>query len=211
MNTDDRAPVGQWLANVIPFCLALYSFTIPWMSTYYWWQDVKTHDSFPRAVLWSPLVGFFKSTHWPYYAFYEGKEQPLDDNRWTSMNERQQQSIRSFFAAYKYLQSINRIGKALPTTKDPVSDVGHIDSLATSCLERASECDLHVLNQLHNGWGDAVGQYLIPGMRKLKSGLGPDGDRVDLTRSEALFGRFDSWLHSNWNQIGEKSGGTLVQ
>jgi tetratricopeptide (TPR) repeat protein len=51
--------------------IQLYFTSVLIMTCYYWWKDAKMHESFARAVFWSPIVGMFKATHWPYYAFFQ--------------------------------------------------------------------------------------------------------------------------------------------
>ena len=124
-----------------------------------------------------------------------------------TLTDKQQESVRGFFAGYQYLQDIQVLVKGMRSSRNPIEDIDHVESLTNKALERLAECDIELLNGIQPGWGSITKDKLIPALNKMQSGIKPDGDRSDLARADALLATFDSWLRANWNQIAEKVGG----
>src|SRR5207253_1300807 len=78
VRTKGRA-MKEKIGNVVVFVLGLYLFTTQFAAPYYWYRDVKEHDSFLRAVFWSPLVGELKGVVWPYFAFASSREDKANE------------------------------------------------------------------------------------------------------------------------------------
>jgi len=173
-----------------------YSISFLIMSSYYCWLDIKGHDSFFRSVFWSPVVGAFKGTHWPYYAFFTGPK--------LSASERD--SVAAFFACYGYLHDFQKLALSFRWSTAQSEDLGHLRTLVDSALVRLSECDSATLNSLHAGWGDTVDRTLRPAFNKLDDYLAGRADSVEMARVDALLAEFDSWLYDNWNLIGGTVG-----
>ena len=138
-------------------------------------------------------------------------QQPNDSGRvalagTANLTQEQRTSVDSFFSGYEYLKSLNRLAKAQKSPPNAVSDVKHIRSLVARSLDRFSNCNPRRLNEVYGGWGNITSNKLLPGLRKLQSGMSVGGSRLDLDRADAMLGDFDTWLYSNWNRIGSRIG-----
>lgn len=176
--------------------LSLYLLSVTIMLPYYWWRDVKAHDSYLRAIIWSPVVGVFKATHWPYYAFFSGPH----------LSSSQAESVKAFFATYEYLKDFQTLVLSFSTSTSEQEDAAHVQTLLASALARLRECDSGILNELHPGWGDLVDHKLRPALQKIDDCFEHGRDDAELARVDALLAEFDSWLRDNWNAIGAKIG-----
>jgi hypothetical protein len=182
------------LTGILAALLAIYISSATVMSFYYWWKDVKSHDSFSRAILVSPFIGLFKSTHWPYYAFFQNEPR-------INIDDKTRQSIDGFFTGYEYSLSANKLTRDLLASKDMVGDLEKIKSLLRESKNRFYECDIEKMNQIYTGWGDNISDKIIPAIDFLIAGTEPNGDRNDLIRGDALMADVNTWLGNNWNEI----------
>lgn len=192
-------------AKSIPVKILSVIFSIYWlsvmvMSTYYWWSDVKSHDSFMRTFTISPAIGLFKATHWPYYTFFKKETHQVA----YQLDSKTKQNIDGFFHGYEYAMSANTLTRAMMSAEDAnafMDDYKKAISLFSESQERLATCDRTILNGIYSGWGDMVLDKFIPAIDKIMEGSKPDGDRNELVRSEALMVEFDNWLQENWHGL----------
>ncbi len=189
-----RQRIKKFCASVLAIIASLYFFSMFIMSSYYWWKDVKSHNSFARAIIWSPVVGMFKATHWPYYVFFKKNK----------LSDKELKSVQSFFKAYRYVYEIQQIAKKMPTSKTFQSDLKLIESLINKTLETLSKCDKEILNNIHPEWGDITYSKFRPACEYISSGIDKNGNFIDFTNADLLLAEFDAWIRSNWNDIALK-------
>lgn len=176
--------------------ICLYIVSAFWMSVYYSWKDIKTHDSFIRAVLVSPIVGVFKASHWPYYAFMserKGHAQAIDTET--------EASIESFFVGYEYFSEAHKLGKGITTSRSRDGDLVKVKTLLAKAELRLSECNRETLNREYSGWGSIVHEKAIPAIDLYLASVQGEGDRNDSIRADALMVDLDTWLSQNWDRI----------
>jgi hypothetical protein len=143
--------IKKLLLKFISVVVGLYFMSIGVMSCYYCYKDIKQHNGFIRYVFWSPVVGAFKATHWPYYVFFEKKESPsLPPN-----------SIISLQRSIYYLNSARRLIESISTSKNISADMEHILELLSQSQKKAECIDVKELNILKAGMGDAVKTIML--------------------------------------------------
>ncbi|MGD0948805.1 MAG: hypothetical protein ABSA52_15440, partial [Candidatus Binatia bacterium] len=62
-----------------------------------------------------------------------------------TLTNQQRESVRAFFAGYQYLQDMQVLVKAISSSRNPIEDLNHIESLTNKALERLAECDIELL------------------------------------------------------------------
>ena len=184
------------VAGAAALVFALYLLSVTVMCPYYWWRDVKVHDSYLRAILGSPVVGLFKASHWPYYAFFSSPK----------VSNSHGESVSAFFACYEYLKDIQTLVLSISKSKTQKEDAAHVQTLLSSALARLRECDSARLNEVHAGWSDITDRTLRPALQKMDACFRHGRDDAELARVDALLAEFDTWLRDNWNIIGAKVG-----
>lgn len=185
--------------GVLGAIFVIYFLTTNVMMAYYWWKDVKAHNSFVRAVTIAPMVGVAKGAVWPYFAFVHGKY--IFKPKYADIDRKTEMTISGFFAGQEYFSNANKLAS---NTQDPLgllNDFENILSLLKKSKERLSQCDIETLNTIYPEWGDMVRDKLLPGVNLSLASLEPMGDRDDLIRANALVADFDTWMQDNWNGI----------
>ena len=129
-----------------------------------------------------------------------------DDVYSYSLTQSQREAVDGFFAAYQSLQDMYVLIQAMPNSQTPVDDLKRFEALIDKSLDRLTECEIMVLNDIQTGWGDIVKDKLMPALTQMKSGIQDNGNKVNFARSDALLASFNSWLGANWNEIGQKVG-----
>jgi hypothetical protein len=178
------------LYKALMYAIGIYVVSVQVMTCYYWWRDVKAHDGFVRAVIWSPVVGLFKATHWPYYAFIQGggteqAEKPSISHL--------RQSLAWYGSAYGLIAS-------LPSSRDCAKDRESIVSLMQEAQAEAKKIDKDELNSLNPGLGDAVAENYLPALEYYRTALTEPGRESDAFRADAAMARFSTWIKENMEE-----------
>lgn len=111
------------------------------------------------------------------------------------------QSIEAFFAGYQLFNTANRISQELEYSQDRSAELEKVKDLLNNSKNRLAECDTQILNNIYNGWGDAVSEKFIPAISLIVSGLKTEADRSDMIRGDALMSELGIWLQNNWDGI----------
>jgi len=117
------------------------------------------------------------------------------------IDEKTHKSIEGFFTGYEYFTSANILARSMISSKDAPGDLEKVKTLLNKSKEILSDCDLRILNNIYNQWGDVLSNKLIPAIDLQLAGIKANGDRNDLIRGDALMADFDSWLQSNWSNL----------
>jgi hypothetical protein len=173
--------------GILLIVFELYCLSASGMACYYWWKDVKIHDSFVRAALLSPIIGTFKATHWPYYEFCQrrgghGHAPPSIDH------------LRRSIELY---QSAQPLIKGLPSSEDLNEDSQAIITLLRCAEAEVQKADRTELNSITPGLGDAVMDKYLRALEYYNSALAPNGDRNDAFRGDAAMIEFTTWMQKN--------------
>ena len=174
------------LHTAVLYAFGAYVLSAQVMFCYYWWRDVKAHDGFVRAVVWSPLVGVFKATHWPYYQFVH-KTQP---------EKLESPSAASFKESLLWWLEARKLIDGLPSSQDHTKDMKAILTLLQRAKAEAENADRAELNAVQAGLGDAVVDMYIPSLRYYINGISA-GDAADLSRGDAAVVQFQAWMKEN--------------
>ena len=89
----------------------------------------------------------------------------------------------------------------VPGLKDLFGDFEKVKSLLEKSKEELTRCDLQLLNETYNGWGDIISGKFIPAIDLMLAGTESEGDRIDLIRADALIADIDSWFQKNWDKV----------
>lgn len=175
--------ISSVLTTVLWYAFYLYFLSVNVMMCYYWWTDVKAHDGFLRAVVWSPVVGTFKATHWPYYVFIQsrGTEEP------------EPPSIVCLKRSFWLFQSAQPLIRALPSSQDPARDIQAVLTLLQRAKAEAEKADITELNSVTPGMGDMVSEKYLYALEHYCNALSPDGDIANLSRGLAAMVEFVTW------------------
>ena len=160
---------------------------------YYTWNDIQKNDSFIRYIFVSPIIGFLKSSVWPYYVYTD-----ITETNSSQVTDIQNTNIKSFVVAQKYLNSAMLLARSVKHQK---GDLEKIESLLEDSKKSILKCDRSVLNNLVDGWGDTSYDILLKSIEYSLLALSKDGDRSDLARSDVLLIDYKNWLKNNWIKI----------
>ena len=174
-------------SNAFFIVLSLYLMSVSFASCYYWWKDVKAHDSFIRAAVWSPVIGTFKATHWPYYEFVQRRRTQRPEPP----------SVAYLTRSITLYQSAHPLIKALPSAQDPAKDIQAIIALLQRARAEAEKVDGTELNSVRPSLGDMVLDKYLQALKYYNDALSPDGDRADLSRGDAAMVQFVTWMEAN--------------
>jgi hypothetical protein len=174
------------LSNAFFIVLSLYMTSVSFAFCYYWWKDVKAHDGFIRAVVWSPVVGGFKATHWPYYEFVQRRR----------IEKPESPSATCFKESLFWWLESRKLIEALPSSQDPAKDREAIITLLQRARAEVEKADRAELNSLQPGLGDAVLDKYIPSLKYHIDGLST-GDMASLSRGDAAIVQFRTWMKEN--------------
>ncbi len=178
------------LGNVLFVALWLYFMSVSIMSCYYWWKDVKAHDSFIRAALWSPVVGMAKATHWPYYEFFARRDQKAEPR-----------CIVCLSRSISLYQSAQPLIQALPSSENLARDIEAITSLLQRAQTAAEEADRAELNSIAPGFGDAVMDKYLQALKYYNAALAGGADKADVSRGDAAMVQFSTWMEENAERL----------
>lgn len=112
-----------------------------------------------------------------------------------------QQSIEAFFAGYQLFNTANEVSQELEYAQDRIAELEKVKDLLNNSKNRLAECDTQILNNIYDGWGDAVSEKFIPAISLIVSGLKTEADRSDMIRGDALMSELGIWLQNNWDGI----------
>jgi hypothetical protein len=177
---------GGVLWGAFTILIALYFISINFMGIYYTYKDIKTHDSFGRFLFISPLVGFLKATHWPYYEFFKNGE--------NAATVEYGNSIKSFFMSQKLLDAGTEAvkGKTQESAKAAYQ-------LIKASRENALKCNTEELNRIYPEWGTIVRDKFIPALDTLIISMDKklEADPAELAKGEILLQEYFDWTEEN--------------
>ena len=177
------------LQGVLVFVFFLYILSCGVMDVYYWYRDIKEHDSILRAVFWSPVVATFKATHWPYYEFFQEGEDRND--------EEPPPAFQDLSRSIEMLNSAHAIMADLRSSQDPQRDISRIRSLLQQSLKTAERIDFSELDEFQPGMGDTVRTHYLEAVRCYLIGFSSGGGSSDINRGDAAMNRFNAWMDSH--------------
>jgi len=125
-------------------------------------------------------------------------EKPVTNN----LTDVQNANIESFMVAREYLRSSIELLHSMMSSKDGKnieSDLEKIITLLEASKSRMAECDIEVLNDLINGWGD-ISNVFIKGVDYYISAF-KKRDKSNLIRGDALLIDCDKWVEKNQIEI----------
>ncbi len=111
------------------------------------------------------------------------------------------QSIDAFFAGYELFNTANKISQELEYSQDRSAELEKVKDLLNNSKNQLAECDTQILNNIYDGWGDAVSDKFIPAISLILSGLDTEENRSDMERGDALMSELGGWLQNNWDKI----------
>lgn len=144
----------------------------------------------------------------PFYSTQMLSSSPSNNNKSNDTSKltiNKQMSVEGFFNGYKAFQDMQVLVKEIPNSDNPAEDFQHLNTLIALAIDRLTECDIDLMNDILSGWGNVTKEKFIPGLEKLKAGIN-EGNDADLARADALLASFDDWLHKNWKELGKKVG-----
>ena len=136
--------------------------------------------------MWSPIVGTFKATHWPYYEFVLGRR----------IKKPEPPSATYFKESLLWCLEARTLIDALPSSQDRAKDREAIITLLQRARAEIEKADIAELNSLQPGLGDAVQDKYIPSLKYYTDGISA-GDMADLTRGDAAILQFQTWIGEN--------------
>lgn len=177
--------------NLLALLLIIYLLPAQLLACYYWYKDVKENDGFVRAMFWSPLVGIFKATHWPYYVFFT-KDETAQRSTETPA------SLRHFQNTMSYMKNAHSLLTNLGS-KDAAKEAENVKYLFKKALSEANAIDTKELDKIKPGMGNAVRVHLIPAIKIYDGVLSGTKDKSEIAYGDIELAKFSDWMEAHAN------------